>query len=588
MARTLVLGNGRLLVAHDPKGVVRELCWPVPGYKNHLLGRWIRLGIHIDGRFSWLDTDPWTCHQAYEGTSVAVNRFESSEHQATVTVFDWLETGVDVWNRMVEVRDGSGSPRQATLFQTQMPFVNEQNIGLCGEWVPERNGIVHYKDSTYLLFQAVPHEGQTVGYSVGVTGVAGMEGTWRDAEDGSLEEKPVSVGSVDSTLSVAFSVRPGESAQVRLAVCVAGSETRLPQARADRPPLARPVDAGDGLVQTALAVILAHSGPDGQVIAGCDSSVMGENTEHYSYVWPRDCALTQAALKAHGKDLLPACLEWLSGLPRIQGHFHQRYLPNGTPASTWHPRTCEHPFQQDETALALWLATTSPAGSALVKELLPTVLAHQQGGLPKPSWDLWEERYGVHFWTVCTVVEALDAVAKSTGNQEAAATADTFWDALWQRFFLPDGGIARRLDGEVADPTPDSSVLGGLLHCRRTTPDQLGQAVQMVERHLQVDTPVGGIARYVGDYYARVDDAVPGNPWVICTAWLGQAYARLGRLDEALAIRAWIERAGGETGLLPEQLHPQTGKSMTVQPLPWSHAEALVLDAEIKKARASG
>lgn len=588
MARTLVASNGRLFVALDAKGTVRELCWPMVGYRNHLLGKWVRLGLSVNGHFSWLDGDEWHRHQHYvAGTDVALTGYEHVSGPTAVVVTDSVDGGQDVWHRSVKVTNRSGEVADVTLFQSQQPFLNQQNIGQCAVFLPDRNGILHFHDNTYILFAQAPSTQAQVNYTCGMAGHAGREGTWRDAEDGYLAGDPVCVGSVDSTLGLKAQVAPGESFTFDLVCALAASEAALPSASAlTRPQPDRPLDLHDHLGEfehRCRRILLDHVGPNGQVVAACDSAVMGENTETYSYVWLRDCSLSLALLADEGFDRRREFLQFASGLPRLNGFFHQRYLPNGSPASSWHPRTSPYPIQQDETALVLSMLAAVPdwasQNSGFTESVIQITLNHVAvNGLPMPSYDLWEERYGTHFWTVCTVVQGLLDVGNHLGHSQATEVANNIWSALLGAMLGPDGHLARRIDehGNL-DTTTDASVLAGLLHCELTTDELLDTAVDQVQRDLTVNSAVGGIARYQGDYYARVSDDFPGNPWVICTMWLAQAQARLGRSQEANRWLEWAKSVAGPTGVLPEQMHPVTGESLTVLPLPWSHAEVLKL-----------
>jgi GH15 family glucan-1,4-alpha-glucosidase len=96
---------------------------------------------------------------------------------------------------------------------------------------------------------------------------------------------------------------------------------------------------------------------------------------------------------------------------------------------------------------------------------------------------------------------------------------------------------------------------------------------------LSVKTAIGGVARYSGDYYFRVTDdleAVPGNPWIICTLWMAQFRIETAKGPEDLeAPRRTLEKVAGFAlpgGNLPEQLHPLDGSPLSVAPLTWSHA----------------
>jgi GH15 family glucan-1,4-alpha-glucosidase len=99
-------------------------------------------------------------------------------------------------------------------------------------------------------------------------------------------------------------------------------------------------------------------------------------------------------------------------------------------------------------------------------------------------------------------------------------------------------------------------------------------------KRLWVKTDIGGCARYERDYYHMVErdntDAVPGNPWVICTLWHAQhkiAIARtIDELRQAMPLLEWAAERARPSGVLAEQYHPYTGEMISVSPLTWSHA----------------
>jgi GH15 family glucan-1,4-alpha-glucosidase len=93
----------------------------------------------------------------------------------------------------------------------------------------------------------------------------------------------------------------------------------------------------------------------------------------------------------------------------------------------------------------------------------------------------------------------------------------------------------------------------------------------------------GGIARYQGDYYFRVEPdtkKAPGNPWFMCTLWLAQWCIATAKdthdLKPARDVINWVVAHQLPGGLLSEQLDPNTGAPLSVSPLTWSHAELVV------------
>ena len=88
-----------------------------------------------------------------------------------------------------------------------------------------------------------------------------------------------------------------------------------------------------------------------------------------------------------------------------------------------------------------------------------------------------------------------------------------------------------------------------------------------------------GWARYEDDYYHQVSNDVknvPGNPWFICTLWLADYHIARARsvedLEMAKPILDWVAKHALASGVLAEQVHPETNAPLSVSPLTWSHA----------------
>jgi GH15 family glucan-1,4-alpha-glucosidase len=214
-------------------------------------------------------------------------------------------------------------------------------------------------------------------------------------------------------------------------------------------------------------------------------------------------------------------------------------------------------------------------------------------GLPQPSYDLWEERYGVHAFTVAAVWSGLVAASHfawrfNEGHlaQKWKGAADGLRAAADRHLYRPELGrfartVTLRESGEVdADPTLDASLYG-LWYFGMYPPDdpRIVRTMEAVRDRLWVRTDVGGLARYENDPYHRAAGdvaAVPGNPWFVCTLWLAQWHIALARRTEdlapALEILRWVAARSLPSGVLAEQVHPYTNEPLSVSPLTWSHA----------------
>jgi GH15 family glucan-1,4-alpha-glucosidase len=74
----------------------------------------------------------------------------------------------------------------------------------------------------------------------------------------------------------------------------------------------------------------------------------------------------------------------------------------------------------------------------------------------------------------------------------------------------------------------------------------------------------------------RTSDSFPGNTWYICSLWVADFHIASARsrkgLEPALAILDWVAATALPSGVLAEQLDPQTGEPVSVSPLTWSHS----------------
>src|SRR5690606_9388446 len=142
-------------------------------------------------------------------------------------------------------------------------------------------------------------------------------------------------------------------------------------------------------------------------------------------------------------------------LPEKPALWHQKYRPDGTEGSSWHPRVIEServlPVQLDESALNLILAVQVGG----YPEMQERVLAALQEHWLMPCWDLWEERRGVHFFTLCTILRAFQDSGAPQAEEVKNWIADNMVGA--------DGAFARTAVPDGLDSTADSSLMLGLL-----------------------------------------------------------------------------------------------------------------------------
>jgi GH15 family glucan-1,4-alpha-glucosidase len=387
------------------------------------------------------------------------------------------------------------------------------------------------------------------------------------------------------------------------------------------------------LFKRSLLTVRTQIDDDGAILAANDSDIMQFARDTYSYMWPRDGALVADALDLCGyNDLARKFYSFCQRVIDPDGYFLHKYNPDGSPASSWHPWVKDGapslPIQEDETALVLWAMwrhywryrDTEYVRPLWIDVVIPAAdfmcrYRDDRTGLPLPSYDLWEERWGVHAFTVASVYGGLIAArnfAVSFGDRERAAkyakaaaeVRDGAAKYLWSKSL---GRFARRLvpkdqptppqepgytdpdrlkpadaDGDIyeVDETLDASLFAIYkFHLFAADDPRTEATMKAIRQELWVKTEVGGVARYTDDYYHRVSDDianVPGNPWFICTLWLADYLiakaTTKGELNEAIAIFQWTADHALESGILAEQVNPYTNEPISVSPLTWSHA----------------
>jgi GH15 family glucan-1,4-alpha-glucosidase len=641
--RSLVIGNGNVLVGFDANYSVRDLYFPRVGDANQTMGNVCRTGFFVDGRFAWLDEPAWERQLGYsEDSLVSDVTLKHDRLGITVKFADYVDLARNWFIRNVEVTSAAGFATGRVFFHYDW-YIEGSDIGNTVAYDPRHRGVIAYKSNRYFLIGG--DRGEEYGIDTWANGKKGegLQGTWVDAEDGTLGRNPIEQGSVDCTVGFEFGpAKPGEPRTLVHWVCMG---TRLSEVTTygqdlilSRTPDTyhgrtltywqvwsekdhRHVDEELGedvtkLYRRSILTTRTHVDNHGAIIASTDFDITKFARDTYAYAWPRDGALVANALdRAEHQDITRQFFLFCQQALVEEGFFLHKYTPYGLPGSSWLPWVDSHgvrtlPVQEDETGLVLWalwqhyrihnnLDFVVNLYSTLVVPAADWMVNYvdERNGLPMPSWDLWEERWGVHAFTVGSVWGGLDAArnfADLFGDVGAYVryrdAADRLREAADEHLYSADlGRFARRIavedDGTMTvDMVLDSSIYG-LWRFGMYAPDhaRIVETMTAIREQLSNKAACGGMARYTDDYYFRVENdtrKVPGNPWFICTLWLAQwligAAKSVGDLGPARDIIDWATAHQLPGGLLSEQLDPNTGAPLSVSPLTWSHAEFIV------------
>ena len=641
MPRDIPVGNGNFLICFDSDYQIRDVYFPYVGQENHAGWGPCRFGVWTEGHLAWTSDAGWQKSLKYLKETLATDVALLHEHMGVrLRCSDAVDFNRNIFLKRIEVTNLSDRRRDIRIFLQQDLSMYGTKVGDTAYYDPRLSAVVHYRGARYMLAafsRKAPDGSDKHGvdmFATGTCGFRGAEGTWRDAEDGALGGNPISQGAVDSTIGLAMTLEPGacETAYYYIAAAQSYDELRklheVLKARSPAGMLERTIGYWRAwvngpafnfgnlppkvreLFKRSLLVLRSQIDNRGAVIAANDSDVMQFSRDTYSYMWPRDGALVSHALDLAGfpditRRFYVLCRDVLSE----DGYLLHKYNPDGTPASSWHPWIVDGkerlPIQEDQTALVLWalwrhfwiyrdVEFVRPLYHSLVCKAADFMVKFRDSEthLPSPSYDIWEERYGVHTYTCATVYGGLAAArnfAQTFGDQERArrygqaatevrdAMAKHLWSESLQRFvrrLVPTDSGAWEIDSTI-----DASLFALFkFHPFEATDPRVISTMDAVSKNLWVNTPVGGVARYQNDTYHRVSSdkrAVPGNPWFVCTMWLADYLTAKGTtvdaLKEAVPIFEWAVGHALPSGVLAEQVDPYTNKPLSVSPLTWSH-----------------
>jgi oligosaccharide amylase len=637
MPRDIPVGNGSLLVTFDELYRIRDIYFPYVGKENHSEGHPFRFGVWVDGAFSWISDDGWTRSLAYlDETLVTDVRLANDKLKVEILSNDAVDSHENLFVRRIRLRNMGDTRREFRLFFHQDFYISESEVGDTAYFDPETRALIHYKGRRYFLISTDSPTGVET-FATGRKAFKGAEGTWRDAEDGLLSEGAITEGSVDSTIGRTLLVEAGETAEMFYWIAVGKSYDEVAKLNAlvhEHQPRAllertnnywrawvnkNETDFGNlppevvQLYKRSLLIVRTQIDSGGAILAANDSDVTLRATDHYSYLWPRDGALVAYALDLAGYNSLPrAFFDLCARIITPEGYFLQKYNADGSVASGWHASWDTHtkrrllPIQEDETALVLWalwrhydefrdIEFARQLYRPLITNAADFMVSFRDAetGLPQPSWNLWEDRRGVHTFTCATVVGGLRAAANFAtlfGEPDTAAryeqAAREVCDGMRRFLYRPElGRFARSImpvegGGFEVDETIDASLFGIFYFGAFATDDEVVRdTMSAVEERLWAKTEVGGLARYEADGYMRVTndvEKVPGNPWFICTLWLADyriaSAESLEELESALEILEWVVERTLPSGVLAEQVDPLSGAPVSVSPLTWSHS----------------
>ncbi len=617
--------------------MLRDIYYPYVGMEDQIAYQHLhRIGVFTDNRFSWMHSGDWQHTTRYIfDTMVTESEVRSDKFGLAFNFNDFVYPTEDVFIRRITLHNHGDHDRHIKMFFAQDLHLYGDKQQDTAFYEPEHRALVHYRKRRYFWFSGLAEKEGVDSFTTGKSEYQGLEGTWKDAEDGSLHEHPIEQGSVDSTVEFDILVKRNSSKTFYYWFCAGktlGEVKRLHNFILDETPeklLENTINYWRSWVnkeekriteipvhlqtfyKQSLLIMRTQIDNRGGVIAANDSDIMKFNKDTYTYMWARDGAWVVMALDRAGYgEVSKHFFEFCSEVVTDEGYLLPKYNPDHSVGSSWHPWYKDDkkqlPIQEDETGIvlhALYEHYRCFGDIEFMQKMYPMIremgnfmstFIDDEYSLPLPSYDLWERERGIFAYTCATVYAGLLAAAKlsevlghfhhhrrykKTAVRVREAIIKHLYDKEKKRFLT-----RVQIDAETGDLQKDYTVdasLHGLWLFNVLPPDdeRITATNQAVYDALQVKTEVRGLARFENDDYQRVQGdyhGIPGNPWIITTLWHAQwliATARTRKdLEAAEGYLEWSVSHMNEGCILPEQLNPFNGEHLSVAPLTWSHS----------------
>ena len=632
MARPLVLSNGRLHVGINNFGLVHDFYYPHVGFENHATGESLRhkVGIWVNGQLSWLDDGAWTVTFSSATDSLVGHVKARNDSLKVLLEFDdFVDSAQNVLFRNIHVVNLDETEQEIRLFMHQAFIIGDSHTNTdTAQYLPASDAILHYRgDRCFVIGGQNRQQRPFDQHSIGLFGIEGREGTYKDAEDGELSNGNVEHGRVDSTIRFKLNVAPHSSERVHYWIAAGmdiaeavslhdtaikfGLESRLRETitwwhewirPAKKVATQLPKEYQASFLRSTI-LVKSHIDESGAVIASTDSGMLHSWRDAYAYFWPRDGAYALWPLIRMGyTDEALKFFAFCKSVLHANGYLMHKFRADGALGSSWHPYlhgdTIAPPIQEDETAVTAFLFCQYyklHSDKELIDEYYETMIrpmadfmveyVDSKTHLPKPSYDLWEEVFLTTTYTTAVTQAALYAVsdlAESINDNERAvkwrSAADDMRDAAMKLLYdhkentFRKGILAKDDVIEYQNTIDSASFYGAFMYgLVSSDSDELrSMSHAMIDKLGQGSTLK--IPRYENDTYMRPPNGL-SNGWYITTLWLAQYYNENNQTQKSRDILDWVTSKMSSTGMLSEQITIEDEQAVSVSPLTWSHAE---------------
>ncbi len=631
-----VVGNSKMLGCLTDRGELIRLYWPHIDFEQHVDR--LKCGIFIEGINSgtlWLDEGTWKSSQVYvDNTNIALTTYSIDNLEVSVDQYDYVLPEREVLVRKYVVHNRSNFERRLCMVAHGM-FISTQPDPRGTLFDFDTDSMIFYKNAAYFAMTA---NREIEYFQIG-------NNSFEAASHMNLKGTD-NIGMMnDGAFSTALeTVRAGTDAVITIYICASpalnkSKETAREIKNTDADQIYGEVKAywldflkgstkagtgnkkiDDLYNRTVLYFKLMSDRETGGLLASPEVDEGNTRCGRYAYCWGRDAAFITGAMDKCGlTGAVDKFYQWAVNAQDNNGVWHQRYHLDGNLAPSWG-------IQIDETGTIVWgmlqhfkitknihfleyvWGSVKLAACYMLDNL-------DENGLPMPSFDLWEERYGEHTYSASAVYGGIMAAVEISSilnkrehivnkwQEKAEGIKDAILRELWNdekgcflrsiktklnpwgdeysshKTVIKYNSKGYYKDVTLEDATVDVSLLGvsipfGVLDIEDPNVESTARSI---EKFLKTGK-TGLVMRYEHDNY------MGGNPWLLASLWVSLYHIKKGNYDEAMDYFNKVASCTTGMGLLPEQADKDTGNPVWIYGLTWSHAMFILVLFELIEA----
>ena len=554
-----VLSNGELHVVLNGTAQVSQLYFPYVGSEPHTHGAAHKVGVFVDGEISWLEDDGWRFKSRLPHGALIMNTVAVNERLGILLEFDdAVSSEANAVIRSAHVVNLRDEARDIKLFFHQaFRISDERSAADTAYFAPNEQALLHYRGRRAFAIGAVHYDGKSFDqFSIGRFGAPGLDGTWRDAEDGELAGCRRDSGATDSILRLLLTIPAYASQRVQYWLVAANSPRTaltLHASLRDGDLMAQlkktatswhrwlnpSFKIGQKLLPTqrqsfvaCLTVVRAHFDNHGAIITETDARGEGWSRTHEAayLLWP----LIRLGYRDEALKFFGFCEQALAP----EGYLLPKYRADGAWGMLDGEWRDTPPIDPIDTAMVLFTFVQYQAlhpRSAVLPDFYESLV------VPTANF-LSQYEYTRDTYAVALVIAALQAAGdlaeKSKDHEHAVKWRTVAEDMRWVSSELYDGEKQVFVTNESNELVIDGFFGAFMFGLAGLDDERIERAADTIDRALK--TADGLYRRHDRDTTASV----------LASLWMAQYFMEIGRSDKAHEIIAKITRRVSRTGFI--------------------------------------